>query len=406
MGIIDADAHVIEIDQTWEYMDPSERHYKPGTAYQTLESGEVMKYWIIDGRAIRTAWPGGGPRGEFGVFIGNVALPTESKFMLDVQARIAHMDELGTDLQVLFPSMWTSPITNNPAEEVAICRSYNRWMADIYAEGKGRFRWAAVIPVLAMDEVESQLRFAKDNGAVAVNLRGVEVGSRLINDPYFYPLYEWAAELDMPICPHSGTGSFELDAIFGTPATAFERNKFSGLSAFHTLLMSGLPKRFPNTKWGIIEFSADWIPYMLNDIERRLERRGGQLSANPLTENNVWVTIQLNDDIEQVHRYVGGDRLVIGTDYGHADSATEVYALRTFENDNRMPAESRSRVLWDNPKELYAISAREDAIIGTPHKGSYEHTLDDSPALSRVSSLGVTQEPIRTYTSALLCAIA
>ena len=106
MGIIDADAHVIEIDQTWEYMDPSERHYKPGTAYQTLESGEVMKYWVIDGRAIRTAWPGGGPRGEFGVFIGNVALPTDSKFMLDVQARIAHMDELGTDLQVLFPSMW------------------------------------------------------------------------------------------------------------------------------------------------------------------------------------------------------------------------------------------------------------------------------------------------------------
>ena len=355
MGIIDADAHVIEIDQTWEYMDPSERHYKPGTAYQTLESGEVMKYWIIDGRAIRTAWPGGGPRGEFGVFIDNVALPTDSKFMLDVQARIAHMDELGTDLQVLFPSMWTGPITNNPAEEAAICRSYNRWMADIYAEGKGRFRWAAVVPVLAMDEVESQLRFAKDNGAVAVNLRGVEVGSRLINDPYLYPLYEWAGELDMPVCPHSGTGSFELDAIFGTPATAFERNKFSGLSAFHTLLMSGMPKRFPNTKWGIIEFSADWIPYMLNDIERRLERRGGQLSANPLTENNVWVTIQLNDDLEQVHRYVGDDRLVIGTDYGHADSATEVYALKTFQNDNRMPAESRTRVLWDNPKELYAI---------------------------------------------------
>ena len=206
-----------------------------------------------------------------------------------------------------------------------------------------------------MDEVESQLRFAKDNGAVAVNLRGIEVGSRLINDPYLYPLYEWAGELDMPVCPHSGTGSFELDAIFGTPATAFERNKFSGLSAFHTLLMSGMPKRFPNTKWGIIEFSADWIPYMLNDIERRLERRGSQLSANPLTENNVWVTIQLNDDLEQVHRYVGDDRLVIGTDYGHADSATEVYALRTFENDNRMPAESRARVLWDNPKELYAI---------------------------------------------------
>ena len=314
-----------------------------------------MKYWIIGGRAIRTAWPGGGPRGEFGLFIGNVVLPTDSKFMLDVQARIAHMDELGTDLQVLYPSMWTGPITTNPAEEVALCRSYNRWMADIYAEGKGRFRWAAAMPVLDLEEAERQLRFAKDNGAVAINLRGIEVGNRLINDPYFYPVYEWAAELDMPICPHSGTGSFELDAIFGSRETQFERNKFSGLSAFHTLLMSGLPERFPNTKWGIIEFSADWIPYLLNDLARRMERRGDGLSADPLTENNIWVTVQLNDDLEQIHRYVGGNRLVIGTDYGHADSATEIYALKTFENDERMPVESRERILWDNPRELYGI---------------------------------------------------
>ena len=64
MGIIDADAHVIEIDQTWEYMDPSERQYKPGVAFQTLESGEVLKYWIIGGRAIRTPWPGGGAEGD------------------------------------------------------------------------------------------------------------------------------------------------------------------------------------------------------------------------------------------------------------------------------------------------------------------------------------------------------
>ncbi len=58
--------------------------------------------------------------------------------MLDVQARVDHMDELGTDLQVLYPSLWTGPITTNPAEEVALCRSYNRWMADIHSQGKGR----------------------------------------------------------------------------------------------------------------------------------------------------------------------------------------------------------------------------------------------------------------------------
>ena len=26
MGIVDPDAHVIEVDETWEYMDPAVRH--------------------------------------------------------------------------------------------------------------------------------------------------------------------------------------------------------------------------------------------------------------------------------------------------------------------------------------------------------------------------------------------
>ncbi len=159
----------------------------------------------------------------------------------------------------------------------------------------------------------------------------------------------------MPICPHSGTGSFEIDAIWGGRLSAFERNKFSGLSAFHTLLMTGLPDKFPNTKWGIIEFSADWIPYLFNDLKRRLERRGGKMKDHPLADNNIWVTIQLNDDLEQIYKYAGDDRFVIGTDYGHADSATEVYALRTFQKDERMNPDSRTRILWDNPKELYSI---------------------------------------------------
>ncbi len=63
----------------------------------------------------------------------------------------------------------------------------------------------------------------------------------------------------------------------------------------------------------------------------------------------------MNDDLAQIHRYVGGDRLVIGTDYGHADSATEIHALTAFQSDERMPAESRVRILWDNPKELYGL---------------------------------------------------
>jgi predicted TIM-barrel fold metal-dependent hydrolase len=86
-----------------------------------------------------------------------------------------------------------------------------------------------------------------------------------------------------------------------------------------------------------------------------LKRRGGKMEDHPLADNNIWVTIQLNDDLEQIYKYAGDDRFVIGTNYGHADSATEIYALRTFQKDERMKPESRTRILWGNAIELYSI---------------------------------------------------
>ena len=29
MGFIDVDSHVLEVPETWDYLDPSERHFRP-----------------------------------------------------------------------------------------------------------------------------------------------------------------------------------------------------------------------------------------------------------------------------------------------------------------------------------------------------------------------------------------
>ena len=41
MRIIDADAHVLEIEKTWDYMDPSVRQFRPELVSETLATGEV-----------------------------------------------------------------------------------------------------------------------------------------------------------------------------------------------------------------------------------------------------------------------------------------------------------------------------------------------------------------------------
>jgi predicted TIM-barrel fold metal-dependent hydrolase len=53
--------------------------------------------------------------------------------------------------------------------------------------------------------------------------------------------------------------------------------------------------------------------------------------------------------------YAGEDNLVIGTDYGHSDSSTEIEALRLLKQDGKVPARVIDKILGDNPRALYGL---------------------------------------------------
>ena len=112
--------------------------------------------------------------------------------MVDIEARLAHMDETNVDIQVLFPTLFLRPITNEHDREMALARSYNRWLGDIWKRSGGRLRWVAVPPLHSLVNpglVRAELESAKDNGACGVFMRGFEC-ERFTNDRYFFPLFE------------------------------------------------------------------------------------------------------------------------------------------------------------------------------------------------------------------------
>jgi len=200
MPVIDADTHVDETEETWEYMNESEQHFKPvNVVHQTAVAGAQApgynRYWLVDGqlrlRRVRDDKRTGTTR--------------ETRELLDVPARLRHMDELGVDIQVLYPTFFLSAVTSRPDVEIALCKSYNRWLADKCAQSGGRLRWIAMLPMLSMDTALEEARFAKEHGASGLMKKGIECG-RMAGDPYFYPLYDAASRLDIAICIHLGSG--------------------------------------------------------------------------------------------------------------------------------------------------------------------------------------------------------
>jgi predicted TIM-barrel fold metal-dependent hydrolase len=342
MAIIDADAHVIETERTWQYMDRSEAQYRPRIVRTENALGVETAWWLIDGRihSMQTN-------------IGHET-PTESREMADIAARLRHMDELGVDVQVLYPSVFLRPLTEKPAADLALARSYNRWLADIWAQAKGRLLWAAVLPLLDMEASLAELRWAKDHGACAVFVRGVE-GTRKLSDPYFFPLYEAASEMDLPICPHSGNGSFEVHDYFGADEPGFSKFKLVTIGAFHTFIWNDIPGRFPRLRIGFIEVSSQWVPYVIHDVSRRLKRRGRDLGNNVLADNRIWVACQTDDDLPYVLQYTGPDHVVIGSDYGHNDTSSEIHALRTLREQGTVEPGVIDRILDANARALYAL---------------------------------------------------
>jgi predicted TIM-barrel fold metal-dependent hydrolase len=264
------------------------------------------------------------------------------------------MDELGTDIQVLYPTLFILPVTNRPDMELALCRAYNRWMADVWSEAKGRLRWVVAPPTLSMDQALEELRFGKDHGACGVFLRGIEPGNHLLSDPYMYPLYEEASRLDLPVCVHTGNSSFELMDLYPGEC-GFSRFKLVGVGAFHPVVFNQIPDKFPDLRFGFVELSAQWIPYVTADLNRRFERIGKPIKENVLRDNHIWVTCQTNDDLPHILKHVGDTNLVMGTDYGHADTSTEIYALQTFLKDGLVAPATAQRILDDNARALYGV---------------------------------------------------
>lgn len=140
MGFIDCDSHVLEGAQTWDYLDPKEEHFRPQIA--RFEDGSVIR---LGARAQNDGLPrtpsqlffAGDSWTRFVPAHGAMS-PHVNMFdpgtldLTDPGARVEALDALGIDVQVLFSTFYIGMELDNPLEEAALARSYNRWVGSTW----------------------------------------------------------------------------------------------------------------------------------------------------------------------------------------------------------------------------------------------------------------------------------
>ncbi len=358
MLTIDADAHVLETEHTWDYLEPADRKYRPDLVAPRGESrGER---WLIDGklRGLRPATLTEQELARQTERTGrDVVTVLAARQMDDVELRLQDMDRLGIDIQVLHNTIGIEQICDRPEVDLALCRSWNRWLADIWKQGGGRLHWSMMPPLMSIPDAIDEMRIAKANGAVAVCMRPVE-GNRLVVDPYFYPIFDEAERLDMPIAVHIANGNPAMLDLFRSPyqqGGGFAAFRIPTVMACQQVLTSELATQFPRLRWGFIEASAQWVPWVVADAKERFAVQGRPIPERPLEASRVYVTCQTNDDLPFVLKHAGESQIVIGTDYGHFDASSELDAISILKSSTEISASTIEKIVETNPKALYSL---------------------------------------------------
>ncbi len=358
-GVIDCDAHIDETEATWEFIREAEREFTPQPdAPKVLDPNRPpIRYWLIDGHR----------QPRLHRDDKRTHTTVETRELLDPMARVRHMDQLGTDVQILYPTMFLVGITDKAEAEVAVKRAYNRWLADRCQQTAGRLRWICLPPFTDIDAALEEIRFAKENGAAGILKKGDAEADHWIAEEYFHPIYEECQKLNLPVCIHTGAGTPDHTGSRLFEHVRFYRQGLSPLNAFTSLTRFNIPARFPEVRWGFIEAGASWIPYLVYNIFRS-QGRGrsgtgeGEYRYNEPSDvmrlNNFWVTCQVDEDLPYLLNYIPEDRFLVGSDYTHADLAQELdfpKLLQQRADRGEIPQSAVQKMIHDNGKAFYGL---------------------------------------------------
>ena len=210
MPYIDADSHVYEVEETWNYLPKKYEARRPIPITVPREQAPYMgvdnSFWLVDGKAMQWTWgPGtiqiGCPLTS--VHAGMKEFSIGNQSLMDVPARIGDLDRAGVDLQVIYSTLLFAPLTQDDDFETALIVSYNKWIEERCAEAPHRLRWSAVLPLRQPEAAVKEIHRVKDAGAVSLMCFGT-VGEKMLHMPEFDRVWAAAQEVDLPIAVHVG----------------------------------------------------------------------------------------------------------------------------------------------------------------------------------------------------------
>jgi aminocarboxymuconate-semialdehyde decarboxylase len=273
--------------------------------------------------------------------------------MTDLDLRLAAMDEMGVDIQVVSPNiLHQCTYALDPDEGLRLERLNNEHVAELVAREPDRLVGIGSVPLqdvaLAVGEMERAVR--------ELGLKGIIVASRVneteIGEPGLDPFWRRAEELAVPIFVHPAGNS---DPRLGRHSLLISLGQpLEEAFAQASLVYEGVLDRFPRLRiafahgGGFIPYYAgrfDWIyrrgstPQMRHDFSGYLRR----LHYDSVVFNA--------DVLEQLATKVDASHIMLGSDFPFGETKPVTFV----RNATRIPEADRQAILGANAARFLGL---------------------------------------------------
>jgi len=272
----------------------------------------------------------------------------------DLDDRIRTMDAAGVGMHAL---SLTQPMVYWADDELGLqlCVAFNDAVSEAHRKYPERFIGFACLPLqnarLALEELE---RVAKLPGIRGLYMATV-VRDRELSDRSFFPVYERAADLGLPIFLHpmminnERLKQFYLINLLGNP---FE----TAIAASH-LIFGGVMDAFPRLEVSL-PHAGGALPILRGRLDRGFEIRGEckviKRAPSEYLKRFTYDTIAYSEPImDYLVGLVGADRILMGSDYcfdiAFNDPVGIVKGMQSLDDAQRQ------QVLWGNAARLLRL---------------------------------------------------
>jgi predicted TIM-barrel fold metal-dependent hydrolase len=343
-----ADSHVLEPHDLWKTALP--KRLADRAPWTERADGKETVY--VDGKVMR----------RDPIAFSEAMRPPGAE---DVTIRLQDLDDQGIRSEAVFPSrgLWISNMTDPElAREGA--RAYNDWCAAEINARSPRLVGAAILSALDTADAVAELHRVVSNGFRAVFLPAVSPDGRPYNNELWEPLWAAAAEANIPLCFHIGTGG---ELIFargpGGAVINYVETSFPGQRVVTYLVASGALDRHPTLKVCIAEGGTSWIPSLADRMDEAYRQHGmfvrPKLSVLPseLIYRQVYTSFQHDRSSVAVAEAVGYDKLMWGSDYPHLEGTFPHTQKVLHELFDEVSPTMLQRVTQGSFSELFGIPA-------------------------------------------------